>query len=240
MRVAVASSQVAKHLVVSAVFFDDVDHVLDVFAELRHLELGGSFLPDRAPMIILGHLAGQLLEVVARRHGKRQQARLHLLENVLIRGVTLRVRMRPKRSRCPAGLRIRPGIAEGVYHVECPAVGAGAHRRRVPARGNQSNHPAFRAAILFVIVVRGALFLRLHARTAQRNHGDIVSSAVGGQEHPLVIEKLQAVRAASFPSFAVGERSQRRGRQDRFHHAVAGRINHRHAVGAVQGHIKQR
>ncbi len=78
-RISVAALQVAEHLVVAAVFLDDVDHVVNLAAqELHHLLVLGA---DRVEMIVLRHLLRQACQVLFRWRRQRQKACPAALEN---------------------------------------------------------------------------------------------------------------------------------------------------------------
>ena len=88
-RVAVALRQVTQHLVVGAVFLDDVDHMLDLAAHAGQLCFIAVAADGFWKVIVLRHLPGQARQFSAGWHGHGQEARLGLLPDVLIGGVAV-------------------------------------------------------------------------------------------------------------------------------------------------------
>ena len=82
-RVAVALAQVAKHLIVGAVFLDDVDDVLDVVAQSGHHLL--VFRADLAvEPVVLHHLPGELKQLAVIRNRQAQQGGAGEVLDVLV------------------------------------------------------------------------------------------------------------------------------------------------------------
>ena len=225
-RVAVAALDVAEDLVVRAVLFHDVDHVVDaVVQRLHHLVLGGGRRADEA--VVVGDDVGQARQLARVGRRQRQEASLGQLPDVTVARAVLQRggaagRERVGRRGAGAVAGVGAGVALAVHHVQRLAVAADAHRVREPAGRDQAEH----AAVPVVIAIAGAV---------EVDHRHRVAAAVGDVERALVGRQRQAVRAAAGRQVAV--RNQARGRRglDRVDDLVAARVDDVDQVGVVGG-----
>ena len=82
-RIAVALFQVAENLVVGAVFFHDIDDVLDLLPQLGE-QLRAFVRLCRAEVVVLGHLLSQVLKLVPFGNGQREKSGFGALPYVLV------------------------------------------------------------------------------------------------------------------------------------------------------------
>ena len=225
-RVAVAALDVAEDLVVGAVLFHDVDHVMDaVVQRLHHLVLGRGGRTDEA--VVVGDDVGQARQLARVGRRQREEARLGELPDVAVaRAVLQRSRAAGREGvarRGPGAVaRIGAGVALAVDHVQRLAVAADAHRVREPAGRDQAEHAAMPVAIAI-------------ARAVEIDHRHRVAAAVGDVERALVGRQRQAVGAAAGRQAAVRNQTRGRGGLDRVDDLVAARIDHVDQVGVVGG-----
>jgi hypothetical protein len=204
-RVAVPLAEIAQHLVVRAIFLNDVEYVLDGRPDSDVTRYHGrrrrSF--GRHQLIVV------VRRIVVHLFGPRRQVSLQLTEidnlhaallQALDRAVAFRTRW--QRAARTANVGVRPH-ALAVSHIELS--GANCQRGGVPAHGQKSKHFTFRAL-------------------GDPYYGDIVVIGVGDEQHLVVAVERQRVRRGAFGRI----RRQRGG--DALDHLPRLRIDHRHRV----------
>jgi hypothetical protein len=82
-RIAITDCQVAEHLIVRAVFFNDVDHVLNFGAQQGHF-LSVLGIQHVTEVVVLRHLSGEAHQLGWRRRREALEAGLQQLEVVLM------------------------------------------------------------------------------------------------------------------------------------------------------------
>ena len=158
VRIAITDRQVAQNLVVSAVLLDDVDHMLDLAAKIRHRH-GVPFAQGSAEIVVLRHLLRQRGQFARGRRGKTLKPGFDQLQIVLVGCIADRRTQAGDRA-AMAIARIRAGGRFAVNNVHVFAVATQTDRVRIAAGGNQANHG------------------RVAEGVAQGDHGDVVHVAV--------------------------------------------------------------
>ena len=81
-RIGIAAPQIAQHLIVGAVFLDDIDDVLDALAKRRHQFRIGR-IGDELESVVGGDRVGELPEIMGGRHRQAQETGMTELQNVM-------------------------------------------------------------------------------------------------------------------------------------------------------------
>jgi hypothetical protein len=218
LRIPVAHLEVSQHLVVGAVLFDDVDHVMDVLAQERH-GLAAVLSPDHAGQAVVGqHPPGQPRQLGGRRRGEGEKPGFLALPDIFVGPAAGVVMALVDAEVVAAGVRDRTGVALAVDDEHLTTVRTDGDGGRVPAGG----YDAQRA--------RGLQIL------PQADDRHVVGAAVGYEQPAPIGADRQAVGsrapAPRQPTDALEAGAE--GVQN----LSAGAVDHGDPVGIVQGGVE--
>ncbi len=190
-RIAIALADLSQHLIVGAVFLDDVNDVLDrrrpaglrvnhvVVGELRHVE-PGIVIWRKGP----GELRIPRQRVLGQRRDHRHGSGLQIADVLAARVAAAFDRRRAER---PRSLRIRVALRAASVQHQNRAILQHARRRGIPAGGNKAHQPAALLGNIGhrhrigvgadgeqrLLIRRNGQSRRRHAQGLARRHGDV-------------------------------------------------------------------